>query len=103
MSVGGRSLMVGVHGVAQQQLGRKQLLRDWAPALADGLALAFGQPVADPPLDLAFYGNVFLPRSGAATKGIESLTTDESLAELSEAEMADLLDVAREAVTLEEI
>lgn len=94
------SLLVGVHGIAQQQLGRKQLLRDWGPALADGIGLAVGQPVADPPLDLAFYGNLFLSRSGSATKGANP---EETLAGLSDAEAAELLDFTLEAVTPEEI
>jgi hypothetical protein len=95
---------VGVHGVAQQQLGRKQLLRDWGPALADGVGLAFGRPVANPPLDLVFYGNVFLSRSGTVTtKGGESSESDEVLPDLSDPEVDELLDVAGEVVTVEEI
>jgi hypothetical protein len=97
------SVVVAVHGIAQQQLGRKQLLRDWGPALADGIGLAFGQPVADPPFELAFYGNVFLPGTTTGTKGGEQSESDEVLADPSDAEVAELLDVAHEAVTPEEI
>lgn len=104
----GGAQVVGVHGVAQQQLGRKQLLRDWGPALADGIELAFGGPVADPLLDLAFYGNVFLSRArtataGTTTKGADSAELEDDLAGLSETEVAELLDVAGEAVTAEEV
>jgi hypothetical protein len=91
--------------VAQQQLGPRQLLRDWGPALADGIGLAFGRPIADPPLDLAFYGNVFLARLGtvAKMKAGKPAESDEVIADLSDAEVAELLDVVREAVTSEEI
>jgi len=52
--------IVGVHGIAQQQKGRNQLLGVWAPALADGVEFAVGHPVSLS-FDLAFYGNIFLP------------------------------------------
>lgn len=94
------SVVVGVHGVAQQQFGRKQLLRDWRLALADGLELAFGRPVAYPPFDIAFYGNVFLPRTGTTNKGA---TQPDDLTDLSDVEEVELLDAAHEVVTAEEI
>jgi predicted alpha/beta hydrolase family esterase len=99
------SLIVGVHGIAQQQLGRKQLLRDWGPALSDGVEAALGRPPADPPFDLAFYGKVFDSRS-ALTKGSSSPiagSEDELLANLSEAETAELVKDAAEALTPAEI
>ncbi|MDT0353377.1 alpha/beta fold hydrolase domain-containing protein [Pseudonocardia charpentierae] len=102
MSVAAGSVVVGVHGVAQQQLGRRQLLRAWGPALTDGLELAFGRPVVEPSFDLAFYGNLFLPPSEPGQKG-GSTEPHEVLADLSDAEMDELLDVAREAVTPEEL
>lgn len=52
--------VVGVHGIAQQQRGRNQLLAEWAPALTDGVELAVGHPVSLS-FDLAFYGDLFLP------------------------------------------
>jgi hypothetical protein len=59
--------IVGVHGIAQQQKGRNQLLGVWAPALADGVEFAVGHPVSLS-FDLAFYGNIFLPARLAATQ-----------------------------------
>jgi hypothetical protein len=59
--------IVGVHGIAQQQKGRNQLLGVWAPALADGVEFAVGHPVSLS-FDLAFYGNIFLPAPPAATQ-----------------------------------
>ena len=29
--------IIGVHGIMNQQLGRRQLIASWGPALADGL------------------------------------------------------------------
>lgn len=53
--------IVGVHGIAQQQLGRHQLREPWRRSLADGLERASGARVAPPPLDIAYYGDLFLP------------------------------------------
>jgi hypothetical protein len=52
--------VVGVHGIAQEQLGRNQLLDAWRPALADGVLIAGGDGAVAPSLDLAFYGDLFL-------------------------------------------
>ena len=98
--------IIGVHGIAQQQRGRNQLLGEWAPALADGVELAVGHPV---PLsfDLAFYGDLFLPApSGAAEtwKGTASGLPgdlDEGLGDLGTAdaeEKAFLQEATEEAV-----
>jgi hypothetical protein len=94
-----RRRILGVHGIAQQQLGRKQLLRAWAPALSDGVELAAGVPVAEPPFDLAFYGHAYLQPSG--TKGSEM--PDDPLSDLSPEEHQDLTDAAGEALTREEL
>jgi hypothetical protein len=62
--------VIGVHGIMNQQSGRHQLIAEWAPALADGLERAAGHQVPAPELDIAFYGDLFLPsRSGEAVKG----------------------------------
>lgn len=55
------SEVVGVHGIGKHQLGRHQLASAWAPALADGLERAAGRRVDRPPLEVAFYGDIFLP------------------------------------------
>jgi hypothetical protein len=53
--------IVCVHGVGKQVSGEQSLLRDWLPALADGLirADAGGVPVGD--VAMAFYGDLFRP------------------------------------------
>jgi hypothetical protein len=52
--------VLGLHGIAQQQLGREQLLVEWRPALNDGVTRARGLAWPKPSLDLAYYGDVFL-------------------------------------------
>lgn len=64
--------IVGVHGIAQQQLGRNQLINAWAPALRDGVELSARRQLAAPPLDLAFYGDLFLSRGTEDSKGTTS-------------------------------
>jgi hypothetical protein len=97
--------IVGVHGIGQQQLGRRQLLQSWLPALADGMEMAFGGPILDPPFDLAFYGNVFLPSSPSRseTKGPTGPEAHDAFAELSHVEVDELLDAAGQALTPQEI
>lgn len=64
-------VIIGIHGIAQQQLGRQQLRAAWRPALGDGVERACGRPVPEVPLDMAFYGDVFLAGSdgGQPAKG----------------------------------
>src|SRR5689334_3060075 len=78
--------LVGVHGVGKQRLGRHRLLSIWGPALADGLERAAGRPVAPADLDLAFYGDVFLPPVSSGGKGDSDGLPDD----LSEADVAEL-------------
>ncbi|MFF2254171.1 MULTISPECIES: hypothetical protein [unclassified Streptomyces] len=54
--------VVGVHGIGKQLLGEHTLLKEWEPALADGLRRA-GADVSRPDLDvaMAFYGDLFRP------------------------------------------
>lgn len=54
--------VVCVHGVGQQQLGERQLLKEWIPAMQDGLTRA-GAPESLGPegVAMAFYGDLFLP------------------------------------------
>jgi hypothetical protein len=54
------SRIVGVHGIAQEQFGRRQLLRDWSAALNDGIEAAIGRQPAEEHLDIGFYGDLFL-------------------------------------------
>ena len=60
--------IVGVHGIAKQQLGRHQLREPWRRALADGLERAAGRPLGLPPLDIAYYGDLCLPSSNGQMK-----------------------------------
>jgi hypothetical protein len=53
--------IVCVHGVGKQLLGEQSLLRDWLPALADGLKRAGVDQVATGDVAMAFYGDLFRP------------------------------------------
>ncbi|WP_433685416.1 hypothetical protein [Nocardia sp. CA-119907] len=93
--------VVGVHGIAQQQVGRNQLREPWRLALADGLERATGHaPATPPPLDIAFYGDLFLTDAdtGAATKSVAA-EADSVLAGLEQSEVDDLCSAAAEAVS----
>ncbi len=82
------ALIVGVHGIKNEQRGRNQLLASWELALADGLEFAAGRAVAAPSMDVAFYGDLFLDsRDGDGLKGSAS---DEDVLNLTEEEAADL-------------
>ncbi|MFF4349026.1 hypothetical protein [Streptomyces sp. NPDC001530] len=94
-------MFVGVHGIGQQQLGRHQLLGSWTLALRDGLERASGEAVAEPRLDIAFYGDVFLGPSGPLSKGSDS-GANWSMG-LSDEEAAWLMSAALEIVTEEEV
>lgn len=61
------SSVVGVHGIAQEQLGRPDLQTKWSIALADGVEIARGRSVAVPSLDIGFYGDLFLSRAAGGT------------------------------------
>lgn len=64
--------VLGIHGIAQQQLGPNQLLGSWKPALRDGIDLAIGRHARKefkPKLDMSFYGDLFLPAGYASHKG----------------------------------
>ena len=67
------SVIIGVHGIAQQQLGRKQLMRDWGPALEDGIEIAVRAEPVDVSFDLAFYGDLFLGAGHSGQKGASFL------------------------------
>lgn len=79
--------VVGVHGIAQEQLGRHQLLASWQAALADGIEVALD--ARNPPIpsfDIAYYGNLFLsaaaggaPMTKAATLTSPDIVSDDEL------------------------
>ncbi|MEU0563177.1 hypothetical protein [Dactylosporangium sp. NPDC006015] len=92
--------LVGVHGVAKQRLGRHLLLRDWAPALADGVERAAGRAVAVPDLDQAFYGDLFLADAGGQTK---SGATEDALEGMDEAELDEVTETLAESVDADDV
>ncbi|MEV0174792.1 hypothetical protein AB0I00_27190 [Streptomyces sp. NPDC050803] len=53
--------VVAVHGVGKQLLGEESLLKDWRPALQDGLRRAGGPDLGADDLAMAFYGDLFRP------------------------------------------
>ena len=94
------SVIVGVHGIAQQQRGRKQLMGDWWPALEDGIEIAVRTEPVSVSFDLAFYGDLFLR---AAQRGQKGVGDESDLEDLTAAEIDEALADAREAVSEEEI
>jgi hypothetical protein len=82
--------VLGIHGIAQQQVGRHQLLGQWTLALADGIERAVGR--RGPPqhsLDLAFYGDLFLGPADGKGPGV---------GDLSDQDVAFLAAIEREVV-----
>lgn len=53
--------VVAVHGVGKQMLGEDSLLKEWCPALQDGLRRAGRPPLSENELAIAFYGDLFRP------------------------------------------
>ncbi|MFI6770582.1 hypothetical protein [Streptomyces sp. NPDC050355] len=54
--------VVGVHGIGKQLLGEGTLLKEWQPAMADGLRRAgVGDAVSESDVAMAFYGDLFRP------------------------------------------
>jgi hypothetical protein len=94
------SAVVGVHGIAQQQVGRHQLRAPWSRALADGVERATGARVGVPDLDIAFFGDLFLPRGRDGAKGDGAQLT---LADISDADVAFVLAAADEVLTDSEL
>jgi hypothetical protein len=69
--------IVGVHGVGKQGLGGNTLLKDWGPALADGLERAQGPKPAPDDLHMAFYGDLFRPVGHTLAVGDPMFTADD--------------------------
>jgi hypothetical protein len=79
------AVILGLHGIANQQLGRQQILRLWQPALGDGLERASGLANVPPEMDLVFYGDLFLKSA--------------NLDDIDDEEVSDLVTAARDVVT----
>jgi len=93
--------VVGVHGIWQQQRGRRQLLAAWRPAMADGLERALGRSAAEPSLDIVFYGDLFLPGIRNDTKSVAP--DHDMLADLTDDEVADLAAAADQLLTSNDV
>jgi hypothetical protein len=57
--------IVIVHGVGKQFMGEETILRDWLPAMRDGLTRAGHKGLDDPDVKCAFYGDLFRPEGKA--------------------------------------
>lgn len=97
------STLVGVHGIAKEQMGRHQLQGPWALALADGLERAAERRVGVPPLNVAFYGDLFMPPTpGTGKKGFDLGDTIEWEA-LTAADLDEAVSAASEILTEQEL
>jgi hypothetical protein len=61
--------IVAVHGIGQQMLGEEALLKDWWPALQDGLRRSGDPRVPRGDVAMAFYGDVFRPEARTLAVG----------------------------------
>jgi hypothetical protein len=70
--------IVCVHGIGQQVAGEKLLLRDWAPALLDGLSRAgHGDAATASDVVMGFYGNLIRPAGERLAVGDPMFTADD--------------------------
>lgn len=66
--------VVGVHGIGKQLPGESTLLKEWQPAMADGLRRAGGgDAVSGPDVAMAFHGDLFRPAGQLLRVGDQSL------------------------------
>ncbi|MHA6759570.1 lipase family protein [Streptacidiphilus sp. PAMC 29251] len=68
------ALVMAVHGVGKQALGEESLLKDWVPALADGLHRAGGPALGPGEVAMGFYGDLFRPAGQLLAVGDPLLT-----------------------------
>jgi hypothetical protein len=67
--------VVCVHGIGQQRLGELELLKEWVPALQDGLTRAGAAGwVDDGAIGMGFYGDLFRPPGERLDAGDPPLT-----------------------------
>ncbi|MEU2514476.1 hypothetical protein [Streptomyces syringium] len=55
------ALVLTVHGVGKQLLGEESLLKEWRPALVDGLRRAGGPELSPQDVAMGFYGDLYRP------------------------------------------
>ncbi len=90
-----------MHGIAQQQVGRHQLQAPWTRALADGMERSVGRRVPVPALDVAFYGDLFLPApAGGGAKGSDD---GAGWDDVTDAEIDDLVAAAGEVLSEDDV
>jgi len=58
------SAIVCIHGIGQQLKGEDFLLREWVPAIRDGVRRAGEAPPDPKQISMAFYGHLFRKREG---------------------------------------
>jgi pimeloyl-ACP methyl ester carboxylesterase len=91
------SKIVCVHGIGQQLKGEDSLLRDWIPAMRDGIRRAGGEPPGPDEVAMSFYGDLFRI-AGTKTVGIPPYDVSDVS---SDWEKAMLEEWWREAARLE--
>ncbi|MFF6642281.1 hypothetical protein ACFY83_34305 [Streptomyces althioticus] len=70
--------VVGVHGIGKQLLGEETLLREWRPALIDGLRRAGGGvALQSADMAMAFYGDLFRTDGELLAVGDPLYTSDD--------------------------
>src|SRR5215468_2253891 len=96
--------LIGVHGIGQHQSGRHALRSTWVQGVADGLERAADRRLREPPMDLAFYGDVFLADTGPTSDlTVKSAVDEQVLDGLAGEELAEVMDALRDAVTAEDV
>lgn len=91
------SVMVGIHGIAQQYKGGNELRAQWLPALKDGLTAAghreMSDTVQDEDLRVSFFGNLFRPKGAMGTE-FPPFTAEDLASEQEIKLLTDLYDQA---------
>lgn len=69
--------VVAVHGVGKQTLGEDSLLKDWYPALCDGMRRAGGAAPTREAVAMGFYGDLFRPSGSTLAIGDPRYTAED--------------------------
>jgi hypothetical protein len=84
--------VLGLHGIAQQQRGRLQMLPDWQAGLGDGVEKAKGMRWPKPSIDLAYYGDVFLANTDSKGEPQDPEAMDDDLVAFLEEVRDEVVD-----------